>query len=57
MNKTFFLETDKLEYFLNNYTRSSIPLSYIEENGYIIEEKYYPRLDYIKIIEKWNVGD
>ncbi len=57
LNKTFFLETDKLEYFLNNYTRSSIPLSYIEENGYIIEEKYYPRLDYIKIIEKLNIGD
>lgn len=57
LNKTFLLETSKLEDFLNENTRKSIPLSYIEDNGYLIEEKYYPRLDYIKIIDKIYIGE
>ncbi len=57
LNKTFLLETSKLESFLNNETRKSIPLSYIENNGYIIKEGYYPRLNYITLIDKLYLGD
>ena len=52
LNKTFLFETKYLEFFLDNATRKSIPLSFIEENGYIINDGYYPRLDYLKIIDK-----
>ena len=34
--------------------RKSIPLSYFIEKAYQIEIKYIPRLDYIKIIEKFG---
>ncbi len=57
LNKTFLLPTVKLENFLVNSNRKSIPLSYIEENGYIIEEKYQPRLDYIKLIDEIYIGE
>ena len=52
INKTFLLETEKLEKFLYNNERKSIPLSYISDNGYLISENYNPRLEYIKIIDK-----
>ena len=52
INKTFLLETEKLEEFLYNNERKSIPLSYISDNGYLINENYNPRLEYIKIIDK-----
>lgn len=50
LNKTFLLETKYLEKFINNNNRKSIPYSYIESNGFEIAEGYYPRLDYIKIL-------
>lgn len=56
LNKTFFLDTKYLKDFLTFSKSKSIPLKYIEDNGYIIEEKYYPRVDYIKIIEKYYLG-
>lgn len=56
LNKTFFLDTKYLKEFLEKSKSKSIPLKYIEDNGYIIEEKYYPRVDYIKIIEKYYLG-
>ena len=52
INKTFLLETQKLEEFLYNNERKSIPLSYINYNGYLINENYNPRLEYIKIVDE-----
>ena len=52
INKTFLLETQKLEEFLYNNERKSIPLSYINDNGYLINENYNPRLEYIKIVDE-----
>lgn len=50
LNKTFLLETKYLEEFINNNDRKSIPYSYVELHGFVIDEGYYPRLDYIKIL-------
>lgn len=50
----------KTEDLLNITDRKSIPLSYMREKGYRIEEGYNPRIDYLKIIdqlieeEAWN---
>lgn len=51
LNKTFLLLGEDLISFLNNNTRKSIPLDYFNKNAYLIEEKYIPRIDYLKIID------
>ena len=38
--------------FLKENERKSIPIKYFEEYAYLIEEKYIPRLDYLKIIDE-----
>ncbi len=57
LNKTFFLDAKYLKDFINNNERKSIPLNYIEEYGHLIEEKYNPRIDYLKIIDKNYLGE
>jgi len=61
LNKNFILMGEELISFINNNNRKSIPYSYFEEFGYILELKYNPRLDYItiidKIIKKKDVGN
>ena len=56
-NKTYFLEASKLFNFLETETRKSIPISYFTENGFIIPDKYQPRVDYLKVIDKLYKGD
>ena len=50
-NKTFLLEGKDFLEFLETMKRKSIPLSYFEEKGHIIKEKYQPRLDYLESID------
>ena len=53
MNSIYYLLDGKdIINFINTNNRKSIPYSYIQEKGYIIDEKIRPRLDYIKIIDK-----
>ena len=56
LDKTFYLSTEKLEEFIKNNKRKSIPLSFFEEYGKIIKMKFNPRLDYIEIIDKEYFG-
>lgn len=51
-NNFFYLDGNEILSFINTSKRKSIPYSYIEEHGYIIERKIKPRLDYLKIIDK-----
>lgn len=52
LNKNYLLLGTDLLNFINNENRKSIPLEYFEKYGYLIDIKYTPRLDYIKIIDK-----
>lgn len=53
MNSNYYLLDGKdIIDFVNSNDRKSIPFSYIEEKGYIIDKKIRPRLDYIKVIDK-----
>lgn len=52
INEIYLLQIEKLNDFLNNSTRKSIPIEYFKENAYKIEYKFNPRVDYIKIIDK-----
>ena len=54
LDLTFLLTTEKLLFFLDNYNKKSIPLNYFKTNGFIIENKYNPRIDYLSIIDKIN---
>lgn len=56
LGKTYLLTTDKLNEFLINKVRKSIPLSYFENNAYLLKTKYQPRIDYLEIIDKIYFG-
>lgn len=53
LNKTFLIFTkDFITYFENNI-KKSIPLTYIEEKGFLIKDGYNPIIDYLNIIDKF----
>ena len=55
LGKTYLIFTKDFESYINNNDRKSIPLSYIEDKGYLIKERYNPILDYLSIIDQ--MGD
>ena len=52
-NLTYFLDGSKLISFIENNKRKSIPISYFQTYGKIIETKYAPRLDYLKDLDEY----
>ena len=50
-NNFYYLDGNDIIDFIENNTRKSIPLSYIEEKGVEIKQKIRPRLDYLSIID------
>ena len=52
LEKTFLLKGEELLKFIEINQRKSIPYNYFETYGFLIDLKYTPRLDYIKIIDK-----
>jgi len=53
INKTFLLFAKDFLYYIDNNKRSSIPYSYFEDKGFIIEDGYIPRINYLKIVDKY----
>ncbi len=52
LNETFLIKgRDFIDYIKNN-DRKSIPYDYIKTKGYLVKEKYNPRVDYIEIVDK-----
>ena len=56
LNETYLLTIQDLISFLENNDRKSIPLEYFKKHGYIIKDKYQPRVDYLEIIDKLYFG-
>lgn len=52
LNKTFLITYKKFKKFIDDNKRKSIPIKYFEENCYLIDDSYIPRINYIKIIDK-----
>lgn len=51
LNKTFLIFGDDfISYIYNNEKKKSIPISYFEEKGFLINLQLNPRIDYISII-------
>ena len=52
LNLTYLLPGESVISFEEKYHRKSIPLDYFKDNCFLIELKYTPRLDYIKVVEQ-----
>ena len=52
VNTTFLLKSEDFIDFINQNTRKSIPLSFFKKKAFIINDKYIPRVDYIKVIDE-----
>ena len=53
LNEIYLLFGKDLLAFINNNKRKSIPYSYFKEKGHLITLKYAPRIDYLKVIDKY----
>ena len=56
LDETYFLPCEKLEEFIINNERKSIPIDFFKKYGTIIKMKYQPRIDYIKVIDEIYFG-
>ena len=52
INKTYLLEAKDFIYFIDNIKKNIIPISYFEDKGYNIKDKFVPRIDYLEIVNK-----
>ena len=52
LDKTYYLTGEDFLSFLEKETRKSIPISYFNENGFILKNTFQPRIDYLKIVDK-----
>ena len=53
LNETYLLLGSDFINFLNTNNRKSIPYNFFKTNGFLIDIKYTPRLDYLKIIDNF----
>lgn len=52
LNQNYLLMAKDLFTYLDINHRSNIPLTYFEEKGYLIKDKFIPSIDYLEVIEK-----
>ena len=50
LNNTFLLLENDLIDYISSTSKSSIPYKYFQDKGYLIKEKYEPRLDYLEVL-------
>jgi len=57
LNKDFILLGEDLLNYINSNDRKSIPIEYFIEKGYLLENNYIPRIDYLKVLDRiYNIG-
>ena len=52
LNETYLLFQSDVQHFLDTQKRKSIPLGYFKECGYLLKDKFNPRVDYLEILDK-----
>ena len=52
LGETYLLPYNKLEQFINENKRKTIPIAYFQTHAYKIKDKYNPRVDYLSIVDK-----
>lgn len=53
LDEVYYLDAQKVLDYYYNESRKSIPYSYIKENGHLIKQSYFTRIDYLDIIDKY----
>ena len=53
LNEIYLLDANYIISCYNNTERKSIPYSYIKEHGHLINDGYFNRVDYLKIIDEY----
>ncbi len=57
LDKTYLLKASDLIYYIDNIKKSTIPLSYFEEHGYLIKNNFLKRVNYLEIVDKvWRLS-
>ena len=55
LNQTFLLMAKDFLEYIDNIHKSVITIDYFQEKGYLIKDKFIPRVDYLEIIDKMEV--
>lgn len=56
LDKTYLLKAIDFLEFIDNNSKSKIPISYIEEKGKLIKNKYIKRVDYLEVVDElWRL--
>ena len=56
LDKTYLLKGYDFLNYIDTNKKSSIPISYIEDKGSLIKNKYLKRIDYLEIVDKlWRL--
>lgn len=53
LNEIYFLDANYIIACYNNPDKKSIPYAYIKEHGHLIEQSYFQRVDYLKVIDEY----
>lgn len=56
LNKTFLLDAKKMVEYIKEHEVKSIPISFLEKEGYIIKDGYNPVVDYLSVVDKHYLG-
>ena len=51
-NETYLLLQKDFKSYIELNKRKSISINYFKEKGYLIKEKYTPRIDYLEVLDK-----
>ena len=51
-NETYLVDADTFLKYIAKEKKTTVPLAFFKENGYVLKEKYNPRLDYLNIVDK-----
>ena len=57
LNQTYYLKAEDLFEFFDSNNRKSIPIEFFKKKGYLIKDKYQPRVDYLEIVDKILKGE
>lgn len=56
LNEIYFLDAKHVLNYYHKEDRKSIPYSFIKENGYLIKQGYFTRVDYLTIIDEYYLS-
>lgn len=56
LNEIYFLDAKYVLDYYHKQDRKSIPYSFIKDNGYLLKQGYFTRVDYLDVIDKYYLS-